>query len=486
MTQFDKRNISMMMDLYEMTMANGYFRKENNSRQVVFDVFYRKNPDNGGYAIFAGLEQVIEYVENLHFDGQDIEYFKSLNLFSEEFLNYLKDFHFSGDIYAFSEGTIMYPNEPIMTVIAPLIDAQLIETAILTQVNHQSLVATKARRIVKAAKGKLISDFGARRAHNVDAAIYGARAAYIGGVVATATVMAGQEFGIPVNGTMAHSWIMYYKDEYEAFRSYAEVYPNETVLLVDTYDVIHSGIPNAIRVAKEVLEPMGKRLKGIRLDSGDLAYLSKKVRVMLDEAGLNDCKIIASNSLDEYTISSILNQGGCVDSFGVGERMITAKSDPVFGAVYKIAAVDHDGILEPRIKVSETVEKITNPGLKQVYRVYCEGGQAAADLITSENEIVDMTQPFRYIDPEKPWKNRYFENCSVKNLQKLVVKDGKRVSEKQDLKAIQQYVQKQLETEIWQEEQRFENPHKHYLDMSLAYYEMKMSLLHESRNERKP
>lgn len=486
MTQFDKRNISMMMDLYEMTMANGYFRKENNSRQVVFDVFYRKNPDNGGYAIFAGLEQVIEYVENLHFDGQDIEYFKSLNLFSEEFLNYLKDFHFSGDIYAFSEGTIMYPNEPIMTVIAPLIDAQLIETAILTQVNHQSLVATKARRIVKAAKGKLISDFGARRAHNVDAAIYGARAAYIGGVVATATVMAGQEFGIPVNGTMAHSWIMYYKDEYEAFRSYAEVYPNETVLLVDTYDVIHSGIPNAIRVAKEVLEPMGKRLKGIRLDSGDLAYLSKKVRVMLDEAGLNDCKIIASNSLDEYTISSILNQGGCVDSFGVGERMITAKSDPVFGAVYKIAAVDHDGILEPRIKVSETVEKITNPGLKQVYRVYCEGGQAVADLITSENEIVDMTQPFRYIDPEKPWKNRYFENCSVKNLQKLVVKDGKRVSEKQDLKAIQQYVQKQLETEIWQEEQRFENPHKHYLDMSLAYYEMKMSLLHESRNERKP
>lgn len=476
----------MMMDLYEMTMANGYFRKENNSRQVVFDVFYRKNPDNGGYAIFAGLEQVIEYVENLHFDGQDIEYFKSLNLFSEEFLNYLKDFHFSGDIYAFSEGTIMYPNEPIMTVIAPLIDAQLIETAILTQVNHQSLVATKARRIVKAAKGKLISDFGARRAHNVDAAIYGARAAYIGGVVATATVMAGQEFGIPVNGTMAHSWIMYYKDEYEAFRSYAEVYPNETVLLVDTYDVIHSGIPNAIRVAKEVLEPMGKRLKGIRLDSGDLAYLSKKVRVMLDEAGLNDCKIIASNSLDEYTISSILNQGGCVDSFGVGERMITAKSDPVFGAVYKIAAVDHDGILEPRIKVSETVEKITNPGLKQVYRVYCEGGQAVADLITSENEIVDMTQPFRYIDPEKPWKNRYFENCSVKNLQKLVVKDGKRVSEKQDLKAIQQYVQKQLETEIWQEEQRFENPHKHYLDMSLAYYEMKMSLLHESRNERKP
>lgn len=486
MTQFDKRNISMMMDLYEMTMANGYFRKENNSKQVVFDVFYRKNPDNGGYAIFAGLEQVIEYVENLHFDGQDIEYFKSLNLFSEEFLNYLKDFHFGGDIYAFSEGTIMYPNEPIMTVIAPLIDAQLIETAILTQVNHQSLVATKARRIVKAAKGKLISDFGARRAHNVDAAIYGARAAYIGGVVATATVMAGQEFGIPVNGTMAHSWIMYYKDEYEAFRSYAEVYPNETVLLVDTYDVIHSGIPNAIRVAKEVLEPMGKRLKGIRLDSGDLAYLSKKVRVMLDEAGLNDCKIIASNSLDEYTISSILNQGGCVDSFGVGERMITAKSDPVFGAVYKIAAVDHDGILEPRIKVSETVEKITNPGLKQVYRVYCEGGQAVADLITSENEIVDMTQPFRYIDPEKPWKNRYFENCSVKNLQKLVVKDGKRVSEKQDLKAIQQYVQKQLETEIWQEEQRFENPHKHYLDMSPAYYEMKMSLLHESRNERKP
>lgn len=472
----------MMMDLYEMTMANGYFSKESNQQRVIFDVFYRKNPDNGGYAIFAGLEQVIEYVENLHFDEQDIEYFRSMNLFSAEFLCYLKDFHFRGDIYAFPEGTIMYPNEPIITVIAPLIDAQLIETAILTQVNHQSLVATKARRIVKAANEKIVSDFGARRAHNVDAAVYGARAAYIGGVVGTATVMAGQEFGIPVNGTMAHSWVMYYKDEYTAFRNYAEVYPDETVLLVDTYDVIHSGVPNAIRVAKEILEPMGKRLKGIRLVSGDLAYLSKKVRIMLDEAGLNDCKIVASNSLDEHTISSILTQGGCIDSFGVGERLITAKSDPVFGAVYKIAAVDQEGVLEPRIKISETVEKITNPGLKQVYRVYCEGGQAIADLITSENEIVDMTQPFRYIDPEKPWKNRYFENCSVKNLQSLVVEDGKRVSEKQNLKAIQQYVQKQLDTEIWQEEQRFENPHKHYLDMSPAYYEMKMSLLHKSRN----
>lgn len=483
MTQFDKRNISMMMDLYEMTMANGYFANQKEPQKVAFDVFYRKNPDQGGYAIFAGLEQVIEYVENLHFDSEDIAYFRSLNLFSEEFLEYLKDFRFTVDIYAFPEGTIMYPNEPIITVVAPLIDAQLVETAILTQVNHQSLIATKTSRIVRAAQGRLISDFGARRAHNMDAAIYGARAAYIGGASGTATVLAGQEFGIPVNGTMAHSWVMYFKDEYEAFRRYAEVYPDNVVLLVDTYDVLHSGVPNAIRVAKEVLEPAGRRLKGIRLDSGDLAYLSKKVREMLDDAGLTDCKIVVSNSLDEYTITSILNQGGRIDSFGVGERLITAKSDPVFGAVYKIAAVEENGAFVPRIKVSETVEKITNPGLKQVYRIYGDCGQAVADLITGAEETVDLSSPYRYVDPEKPWKNRHFENCTVKKLQELVVKDGRRVIPAQSLDEIREYVKKQLDAEIWPEEQRFENPHKHFLDMSPVYYEMKMNLLDETRNE---
>lgn len=443
MTQFDKRNISMMMDLYEMTMANGYFANQQKPQKVVFDVFYRKNPDQGGYAVFAGLEQVVEYAENLHFDSADMDYFRSLNLFSEEFLQYLKEFRFTGDIYAFPEGTVMYPNELVITVVAPLIDAQLIETAILTQVNHQSLIATKASRIVRVAQGRSVSDFGARR---------------------------------------AHSWVMYFKDEYEAFRRYAEVYPDNVVLLVDTYDVLHSGVPNAIRVAKEVLEPMNRRLKGVRLDSGDLAYLSKKVRKMLDDAGLEDCKIVVSNSLDEYTITSILNQGGKINSFGVGERLITAKSNPVFGAVYKISAVEENGSFVPRIKVSETVEKITNPGLKQVYRVFGDCGQAVADLITGAEEEVDLTNPYRYVDPEKPWKNRHFENCTAKKLQKLIVKNGRRIAPVQSLKEIRAYVKRQLDTEIWPEEQRFENPHKHYLDMSPAYYEMKMNLLDEAKN----
>ena len=481
MTQFSTRNISMMMDLYEMTMANGYFANSDIQPRVIFDIFYRKNPDGGGFAIFAGLEQILEYIENMHFTEQDIEYFASLKLFSQEFLDYLKDFRFTGDIYAFPEGTIMYPNEPCVTVVAPLIDAQLVETALLALVNHQSLIATKTSRIVRAAGNRAVSDFGARRAHNMDAAVYGARAAYIAGAAGTATVLAGQKFNIPVGGTMAHSWVMYYKDEYEAFKKYAQVYPDATVLLVDTYDVIRSGIPAAIRVAKEVLEPMGKRLKGIRIDSGDLAYLSKRVRKMLDEAGLEDCKIVVSNSLDEYTISSILNQGGQIDAFGVGERLITAKSDPVFGAVYKISAVEKDGGYEPRIKVSETVEKITNPGFKRVYRIYGEEGYAVADLITSFEEEVNMDEPYRYVDPEKPWKNRFFENCTCKELQQLVIKDGKRTQPPRSLEEIRSYVKEQLDSEIWQEEQRFENPHKHYLDMSPDYYDMKMSLLHNLR-----
>ncbi len=481
MTQFSTRNISMMMDLYEMTMANGYFAHHDTQPRVIFDIFYRKNPDGGGFAIFAGLEQMLEYIENMHFTAEDIEYFDSLKLFSQDFLDYLKDFHFSGDVYAFPEGTIMYPNEPCVTVVAPLIDAQLVETALLALVNHQSLIATKTSRIVRAAEGRAVSDFGARRAHNMDAAVYGARAAYIAGAVGTATVLAGQKFDIPVSGTMAHSWVMFYRDEFEAFKKYAEVYPDSTVLLVDTYDVIHSGIPAAIRVAHEVLEPMDKRLKGIRIDSGDLAYLSKRVRKMLDDAGLEDCKIVVSNSLDEYTITSILKQGGRIDSFGVGERLITAKSDPVFGAVYKIAAVEKDGAYEPRIKVSETVEKITNPGFKRVYRIYGEEGYAVADLLTGFDEEVDMSQPYRYVDPEKPWKNRFFEHCTVKELQQLVIKNGKRTQPAKSLEEIRSYVADQLANEIWEEEQRFENPHKHYLDMSPDYYDMKMSLLHNLR-----
>ncbi len=481
MTQFDKRNLTMMMDLYEMTMANGYFSEETRADSVTFDVFYRKNPDNGGFAIFAGVEQIIEYIENLHFEEDDIAYLRGLQLFDEAFLEYLADYHFHGDISAFPEGTIMYPNEPILTVTAPLIDAQLIETAVLAQINHQSLVATKAQRIVRAAKGRGVSDFGARRAHNMDAAVYGARAAYIGGAGGTATVLAGKMFGIPVSGTMAHSWVMYFNDEYTAFKKYAEKYPNAALLLVDTYDVLHSGVPNAIRVAKEVLEPMGKRLFGVRLDSGDLAYLSKKVRKMLDEAGLEDCKIIASNSLDEYTIDSIIDQGGRIDSFGVGERLITAKSDPVFGAVYKIAAVKKGDTVIPKIKISETTEKITNPGEKEVYRIYDENGSAIADLITKKGEELDLSKPYRYVDPKKPWKNRMFENCTAKKLQVPIIVDGKRVAEPRSLDEIRSYVKDQLKNEIWDEEQRFQNPHIHYLDMSPYYYELKMGLLEETR-----
>ncbi len=482
MTQFDERNISMMMDLYEMTMANGYFSDDGPKAEVTFDVFYRRNPDDGGFAIFAGLEQIIEYIEHLHFDEEDIAYFRSLNLFRDDFLEYLKDYRFHGNIRSLREGTVMYPNEPILTVTAPLIDAQLIETAILAQINHQSLIATKTQRIVRAARGRAVSDFGARRAHNMDAAVYGARAAYIGGAVGTATVLAGKQFDIPVSGTMAHSWVMYYDDEYTAFKNYAEKYPDATVLLVDTYDVLHSGIPNAIRTAQEVLAPMGKKLLGVRLDSGDLAYLSKRVRKMLDDAGLQEVKIIASNSLDEYTISSILGQGGCIDSFGVGERLITAKSDPVFGAVYKIVEVNKNGEVIPKIKVSETVEKITNPGNKKLYRVYDDEGKAIADLITRADEELDLSQPYRYVDPKKPWKNRFFTDCTAKELMVDVIVDGKRVYETEKLSDIRDYVAKQLTDEIWDEEQRFENPHTHYLDMSPEYYELKMSLLDETRN----
>lgn len=471
----------MVMDFYEMTMSNGYFQDQDKDTKVAFDVFYRRNPDNGGFAIFCGLEQIVEYIEDLHFDSGDIDYLRSQGLFGEEFLQYLADFRFKGDLYAFPEGTVMYPNEPIVTVIAPLIDAQLIETAILLEINHQSLIATKTRRIVRAADDRAVSDFGARRAHNMDAAVYGARAAYIGGAAGTATVLAGRMFDIPISGTMAHSWVMYYQDEFTAFRKYAENYPDSTVLLVDTYDVLKSGVPNAIRVAKEVLGPMGKRLKGVRIDSGDLAYLSKKVRKALDAAGLTDCQIVVSNSLDEFTITSILAQGGRIDSFGVGERLITSKSDPVFGAVYKIVAVEENGEFAPRIKLSENEEKITNPGLKTVYRVYDADHKAIADLIALANEKVDLAAPYRYVDPKKPWKVRFFENCTAKPLQIPIFKEGKRVCELPGAAEIAAYVKRQLAEEIWQEEQRFENPHTHYLDMTPAMYKVRMSMLNDSR-----
>ena len=482
-TQFNERNISMVMDMYELTMTNGYFNQGMGNTLVVFDVFYRNNPDNAGFAIFAGLEQVIEYIKNLHFSKEDIEYLRSKNLFTEEFLEYLLHYKFRGDIYAMPEGTIMYPNEPILTVVAPLIDAQLIETTILLEINHQSLIATKTNRIVRVAGGKPVTDFGARRAHNVDAAVYGARAAYIGGAVGTATVLAGQMFDIPISGTMAHSWVMSFDSEYEAFAAYAKSYPDATVLLVDTYDVLKSGVPNAIKVAKEILEPMGKRLKGIRLDSGDLAYLSKAARKQLDKAGLTDCIIVASNGLDEYTIASLNRQGAMIDSYGVGERLITSSTTPVFGAVYKLVAVIGKDAIIPKIKISETAEKITNPGIKDIYRVYDEEGKAVADYLTIKGEAIDPTKPVRYIDPVKYWKNRSFENCTFKLLQQPIFQNGELVYEIPKLSDVRDYVRHQLENEIWEEEQRFENSHPHYLDMSPAMFELKMSLLNEKNND---
>lgn len=474
----------MMIDLYELTMSNGFFASGKANQSAVFDVFYRHNPDQGGFSIFAGLGQVLEWVQSLHFSGRDIDYLKSLNIFRSDFLEYLREFKFKGDIYAFDEGTIMYPNEPILSVHASLPECMFLETAVLAMINHQSLIATKARRMVRAANGRPIADFGARRAHNIDAAVYGARASYIGGLVATSTLEAAETFGIPCSGTMAHSWVMSFDDEYEAFKTYAEEYPDNALLLIDTYDVMRSGLPNAIKLAHEYLEPNGKRLKGVRIDSGDLAYLSKKIRKELDKEGLEDAIIVVTNSLDENTISSLLNQGAAVNSFGIGERLITAMSDPILGGVYKMAAIEIDGEMKPRIKVSETAEKITNPGVKQVWRIYNHDRKAVADLISLADEKVELNHPFHYIDPVNPWRDRAFTSeFTAKPLQHLYIKNGVQVRQQPELSKIRQYVIDQLRDEIWDEEQRFENPHIHFLDMTPAYFSMKQALLETMRQK---
>lgn len=474
----DERNLTMLMDFYELTMCNGYFVKGLKDKKVVFDMFYRKNPDDGGFVIFAGLEQFVKYVQNISFDDNDIEYLRTKGFFNEDFLEYLKNFKFNGDIYAVPEGTVVYPNTPLVTVVAPLIDAQLIETMLLLTINHQSLIATKANRIVRAAGNATVMEFGARRAQGADGAIYGSRACYIGGVGSTATVIADEMFGVPAVGTMAHSFVQFFETEYEAFKTYAEVYPDSCTLLIDTYNVLESGVLNAIRVAKEVLEPMGKRLKGVRIDSGDLAYLTKKVRRILDEAGCDDCKIVVSNSIDEYTINSLNKQGAMIDSYGVGERMITAKSQPVFGGVYKLAAVEEDGVFVPKIKISENVEKITTPGFKSLWRIYDKtSGYGIADVITFADEEIDDTKPYPYMDEKKPWKRRVFENFTCEKLQKTIFKDGCLVYELPDISEIQKKVKEQLEVTVWPEEQRFENPHIHYVDLSMKLYETKQKLL---------
>ncbi|MCR3758509.1 nicotinate phosphoribosyltransferase [Clostridium felsineum] len=476
-----ERNLSMLMDFYELTMSNGYLINGLGDKIVYFDVFYRKNPDGAGFAIAAGLNQIVDYIKNLKFSKQDIEYLRGKEMFSEEFLEYLKNFKFSGSIYAIEEGTPVFPNEALITVKAKVIEAQLIETMLLITINHQCLIATKTNRIVRAANGKPVLEFGARRAQGYDGAIYGARAAYIAGAEGTATTLAEQMFNIKASGTMAHSWIQFFKDEFEAFKTYAETYPDACTLLVDTYNVLKSGIPNAIRVAKEVLEPMGKRLKGIRLDSGDLSYLSKKVRSMLNEAGLYDCKIVVSNSLDEYIIEDLLLQGAEIDVFGVGERMITAKSDPVFGGVYKLVAVEEEGEITPRIKLSENTEKITNPGYKIPWRLYDrETGKAIADVITLAHEEIDDSKPYTIFDQEHIWKKKKLTNFVAKKLQVPVFIDGKCVYKTPTLKESRDYCKQQVDT-LWDEVKRFTNSHKYYVDISMELWHVKQELIQKYR-----
>ncbi|MBE6047919.1 MAG: nicotinate phosphoribosyltransferase [Clostridium sp.] len=479
------RNMSMLMDFYELTMSNGYFLDGVGDKIAYFDMFFRKVPEGGGYAIMAGLEQVIEYIEGLKFDKDDIDYLRGLNIFDERFLNYLENFKFTGSVYAIPEGTLIFPGEPIITIKAPVKEAQLLETMILLTINHQSLIATKTSRIVRAADGRPVMEFGSRRAQGCDGAMYGARASYIGGAAATAATIVGEEFGMPVSGTMAHSWIQFYEDEYTAFKKYAELYPDNTVLLVDTYSVLDSGVPNAIRVAKEVLAPMGKRLKGIRLDSGDMAYLTRKARKMLDEAGLEDCMIVASNSLDEITIRSLLQQGAKIDSFGVGERLITSKAEPVFGGVYKLAAVENEkGQIVPRIKISENPEKITNPGYKKVYRFFDKDThKALADVITLADEVIDQNEPYTIFDPVYTWKKKTLTNYYVQELQQEIFKDGKLVYTKPSLEEIRNYTKVQLDN-LWDEIKRFENPHNYYIDLSQKLWDVKNELITKLKGQK--
>ena len=472
-------NYTMLCDFYELTMGNGYFLKGYKDEICYFDVFYRSVPDGGGYIIACGLEQIIDYINNLHFDEDDIDYLRSKNCFSEEFLSYLRNFRFEGDIWAVSEGTVVFPNVPIMTVRAPAIQAQLVETFVLLTINHQSLIATKTNRIVRAAEGRAISEFGSRRAHGPDAAVLGARAAYIGGASATACVLTDRLYGVPATGTMAHSWVQMFDSEYEAFKAYCQVYPDDATLLVDTYNVLKSGVPNAIRVFDEVLKPLGKRPKGIRLDSGDITYLSRRARQMLDDAGYPDCKIVASNSLDEYLIRDMLMQGAKVDLYGVGERLITSKSSAVLDGVYKLVAVEKDGVITPKIKISENVQKITNPHFKKVYRLYDnENGKAIADYICVYDEKVNPAEPLEIFDPDYTWKKRTLTNYTARELLVPIFVGGKCVYQKPALSEIREHCKREVES-LWETVLRFENPHVQYVDLSSKLWNIKQRLLSE-------
>ena len=477
----DERKLSMLVDFYEFTMANGYFENNLKDKIVYFDMFFRKNPDNAGFAIVAGLEQVIEYIKGLNFTKSDIEYLRERKLFNEEFLEYLLNFKFTGDIYAIEEGTPVFPNEPLITVKAKVIEAQLIETMLLLTINHQSLIATKANRIRRAAEGKEVLELGARRSQGYDAAIYGARAAYIGGVDGTANTIADEIFGVKAVGTMAHSWIQLFGDEYKAFETYAKTYPDNCVLLIDTYNVLKSGIINAIKVSKDVLEPQGKSLKGVRLDSGDLAYLSKEVRKILNINGLENCKILASNSLDEYIIADLMNQGACIDIFGVGERLITAKSEPVFGGVYKLVAVEENDNIVPRIKLSENIEKVTSPGYKTVWRLFDkENNKAIADVLTLGNEIIDDSKDYEIFDPIYTWKRKVVTNYYAKKIQVPIFIQGKCVYKTPKLDDIRKYSLEQVES-LWDEVKRFNNPQAYYVDLSEKLWNLKNDMIKNFR-----
>ncbi len=472
-----KNNLTMLTDFYEITMANGFFVAGQGEKTVYFDMFFRTIPDDGGLAIMAGVEQVINYMKNLTFTEEDLTFLREKKLFDEQFLDYLRNFRFSCDVWAVPEGTPVFPHEPIVTVRGPAMQAQFVETMVLVLVNHQSLIATKSSRIVRAAQGRPVMEFGSRRAQGCDGAIYGARASYIGGCSGTACTIVDREFGIPALGTMAHSWVQLFDTEYEAFKAYASTYPDACVLLVDTYDVLKSGVPNALKVFNEVLVPNGHRPKGIRIDSGDITYLSKKARAMLDEAGFPDCTITASNSLDEYTIQDMIRQGAKVDSFGVGERMITASSAPVFGGVYKLAAVEQDGRILPRIKVSENVAKITNPGFKKLWRLYDrDNGKAIADVITLHDEVIDDTAPYEIFDPEHIWKRKTVTNFRAVPLQVQLFRGGECIYNSPSVEEIRSYCQEQLDT-MWDEVLRFENPHKYYVDLSQKLWDVKQTLL---------
>ena len=475
--KISERNLTLLCDFYELTMARGYFHSEVRDQIAYFDVFFRKVPEGGGYAIFAGLEQIIEYINSISFDDGDIEYLRSKGIFDEEFLSYLRNFKFTGDIFSVPEGTVVFPGEPIMTVRAPAIEAQFIETFVLLTINHQCLVATKSSRIVRAAGGRPVSEFGARRAHGPDASLYGSRASYIAGCASTSCTLADKMFGAQASGTMAHSWVQMFDSEYEAFKTYLTLYPKNATLLIDTYDVLGSGVPNAIKAIKEVLSGEEQEHVAVRLDSGDITYLSKKIRQLLDEAGLTKCKIVVTNSLDEYIIRDILLQGARVDAFGVGERLITARSEPVFGGVYKLCAVEKDGKIVPKIKISENTAKITNPDFKNLYRFYSrETGKAEADLITVYDEVINVNEPYELFDPDYTWKRKTMDNYILRELRVPIFKNGVCVYESPSVNEIRDYCKKELDS-MWDEVLRFENPHNYYVDLSKRLWDEKHKLL---------